>query len=146
MAVYRVNSDGEITRVYLEQFFYSWDFMDFDDNGIVHRRLADVGTFEEIIDRINMSDCSDESDLQNDSSIRNMPRISVIVPVYNTEKYLNESIKSVVNQTYKNLDIIIVDDGSTDGSGNICEKWAKSDSRIDLIHLEKNHKYLVLLN
>lgn len=64
MAVYRVNSDGEITRVYLEQFFYSWDFTDFDENGIVRRRLADVGTFEEIIDRINMSDCSDESDFR----------------------------------------------------------------------------------
>lgn len=64
MAVYRVNSDGEITLVHTEQFFYSWDLMDFDENGIVHRRLADVGTFEEIIDRIIMSDRSDESDFR----------------------------------------------------------------------------------
>ena len=60
--------------------------------------------------------------------------VSVIVPVYNVEPYLREALDSVVNQTYKDLEIIIVDDGSTDGSADICEEYADSDPRIKLIH------------
>ena len=60
--------------------------------------------------------------------------VSVIVPVYNVEPYLREALDSVVNQTYKDLEIIIVDDGSTDGSADICEEYADSDARIKLIH------------
>ena len=60
--------------------------------------------------------------------------ISIIVPVYNVEKYLEECIDSILNQTYKNLEIILVDDGSTDNSGIICEDYAKIDSRIKVIH------------
>ena len=60
--------------------------------------------------------------------------ISVIIPIYNTEKYLEECIKSVVNQSYENLDIILVNDGSTDNSKEICDKWAEKDSRIRLIN------------
>lgn len=60
--------------------------------------------------------------------------ISIIVPVYNVEKYLEECIDSILNQTYKNLEIILVDDGSTDKSGIICEDYAKIDSRIKVIH------------
>ena len=56
--------------------------------------------------------------------------ISVIVPVYNTEKYLRKCLDSLVNQTYKNLQIILINDGSTDGSGEICEEYAKKDNRI----------------
>lgn len=63
-------------------------------------------------------------------------KISVIIPVYNTEQYLDKCIESVVNQTYKNLEIILVDDGSTDKSGVICDKWAKEDMRIKVIHQE----------
>lgn len=62
------------------------------------------------------------------------PLISVIVPIYNVEKYLNKCIESIVNQTYKNLEIILVDDGSPDGSPAICDKWAEKDSRIKVIH------------
>lgn len=62
--------------------------------------------------------------------------ISVIIPVYNVEKYLDECITSVINQTYTNLEIIIVDDGSTDDSGDICEKYKSLDSRIKVIHKE----------
>lgn len=62
--------------------------------------------------------------------------ISVIVPVYNVEKYLNKCIDSIINQTYKNLEIILVDDGSTDNSGKICDEYAKKDNRIIVIHKE----------
>lgn len=60
--------------------------------------------------------------------------ISVIVPVYNVEKYLNQCIGSIVSQTFTNLEIILVDDGSTDSSGSICEKWMQKDSRIKVLH------------
>ena len=56
--------------------------------------------------------------------------VSVIIPVYNVEKYLRRCLDSVVGQTYKDLEIILVDDGSTDGSTEICEEYAKKDSRI----------------
>ena len=62
--------------------------------------------------------------------------ISVIVPVYNVEKYLNKCIDSIINQTYKNLEIILVDDGSQDSSGKICDEYTKKDNRIKVIHKE----------
>lgn len=62
--------------------------------------------------------------------------ISIIVPVYNVEKYLELSIESIVSQTYTDLEIIIVDDGSTDKSGVLAEKWAEKDSRICVYHKE----------
>jgi len=60
--------------------------------------------------------------------------VSVVIPVYNTEKYLDICMESVVNQTYKNLQIILVDDGATDHSPQMCDAWAARDSRIRLIH------------
>lgn len=62
------------------------------------------------------------------------PLISIIIPVYNVENYLDQCIHSVVNQTYRNLEIILVDDGSTDYSGQICDVWAEKDRRIRVIH------------
>lgn len=62
--------------------------------------------------------------------------ISVIIPVYNVEKYLEKSVESVVKQTYNNLEIILIDDGSTDNSGKICDNLAKNDNRIKVIHKE----------
>ena len=62
--------------------------------------------------------------------------ISVIVPIYNVELYLEEAIESVMHQTYTDLEIILVDDGSTDGSGEICDRYQKRDSRIKVIHQE----------
>ena len=66
----------------------------------------------------------------------NNPKISVIVPVYKVEKYLDNCIESIVNQTYRNLEIILVDDGSPDNCPAMCDKWAKKDSRIKVIHKE----------
>ena len=61
-------------------------------------------------------------------------KISVIIPVYNVEKYLERCVYSVINQTYKNTEIILVDDGSLDRSGEICDKFAKKDKRIIVVH------------
>lgn len=62
--------------------------------------------------------------------------ISVIVPVYNVEKYINKCVESIVNQTYKDLEIILVDDGSPDNCPAMCDEWAKKDGRIKVIHKE----------
>jgi len=64
-------------------------------------------------------------------------RISVVVPVYNVEKYLPACLDSLVGQTYRNLEIILVDDGATDRSGKICDEYAQKDPRIQVIH-QKN--------
>ena len=63
-----------------------------------------------------------------------MPLVSVILPIYNVEKYLNRCLDSVVKQTYRNLEIILVDDGSTDNSGAISERYAETDERITVYH------------
>ena len=60
--------------------------------------------------------------------------VSVIVPVYNVESYVAKCIESIVNQTFKDLDIILIDDGSTDSSGSICDRYAEKDKRIKVIH------------
>ncbi|MPQ43056.1 glycosyltransferase family 2 protein [Clostridium tarantellae] len=62
--------------------------------------------------------------------------ISVIVPVYNVEKYLNNCIESIINQSFKNIEILLIDDGSTDNSGEICDEYGKKDNRIKVIHKE----------
>lgn len=64
----------------------------------------------------------------------NKEKISIIVPVYNVEKYLGNCLDSIINQTYENLEVILVDDGSPDSCGEICDKYAKRDSRIKVIH------------
>ena len=64
------------------------------------------------------------------------PLISIIVPIYNVEKYLPDCISSLMKQTYENLHIILVDDGSTDRSGMICDEFAQLDNRIYVIHKE----------
>lgn len=62
------------------------------------------------------------------------PLVSIAVPVYNTESYLQRCIDSLINQTLKDIEIILVDDGSTDGSGDICDEYAEKDRRIVVIH------------
>nr|WP_308499447.1 glycosyltransferase family 2 protein [uncultured Agathobacter sp.] len=62
------------------------------------------------------------------------PLISIVIPIYNVELYLDRCLKSIVNQTYDNLEIILVDDGSVDRCSNICDNWGKKDHRIKVIH------------
>lgn len=69
--------------------------------------------------------------------MKNQPLVSVIIPVYNVEEYLRKCVDSVLNQTYKNLEIILVDDGSTDSSGKICDEYVEKDERISAVH-QKN--------
>lgn len=72
-------------------------------------------------------------------------KISVIIPIYNAEKYLDRCIDSVVNQTYSNIEIIMVNDGSTDSSKEICQKWKEKDNRIILVD-KKNEGVSVARN
>ncbi len=65
-----------------------------------------------------------------------MELISVIIPVYNVKAFLEKCVKSVICQSYRNLEIILIDDGSTDGSGELCDEYSKIDSRINTIHKE----------
>ena len=66
--------------------------------------------------------------------MKKTPLISVIIPVYRVEKYLDRCLRSITEQTYRNLEIILVDDGSPDNSGAICDAWAARDSRIRVSH------------
>ena len=63
-----------------------------------------------------------------------MAKVSIIVPIYNVEKYIEKCIKSVLIQNYKNFELILVNDGSTDNSQNICEEYSKIDDRIIIIN------------
>ena len=60
--------------------------------------------------------------------------MSIVVPIYNVEKYLDRCIKSIVSQTYGNLEILLVDDGSPDDCPRVCDEWAEKDSRIKVVH------------
>ena len=65
-----------------------------------------------------------------------MPKVSVIVPVYKVEKYIGQCIESILSQTFKDFELILVDDGSPDSSGAICDQYAQKDSRIQVFHKE----------
>ena len=62
--------------------------------------------------------------------------ISIVIPVYKVEKYLEKCVESVINQTYKNLEILLVNDGSPDNCPKICDEYAQKDNRIKVIHKE----------
>ena len=62
--------------------------------------------------------------------------VSCIIPVYNTEKYLHRCIDSVLAQTYKDFELLLIDDGSTDSSGTICDEYAAKDARVRVFHKE----------
>lgn len=62
------------------------------------------------------------------------PKISVVVPVYNGEKYLGQCVDGILAQSFRDFELILLDDGSPDGSGAICDRYAEKDSRIRVIH------------
>ena len=65
--------------------------------------------------------------------------VSVVIPVYNVEKYLNRCVESVIRQTHRNLEILLVDDGSPDNCPQMCDEWAEKDPRIKVIHKKSHH-------
>ena len=74
------------------------------------------------------------------------PLVTVLMPCYNAEKYINAAIESIVQQTYKNLQILLLEDGSTDSTFEICQQWSRKDERIKLIRNEKNLGLIKTLN
>ena len=68
--------------------------------------------------------------------MNSQPKISVIVPVYNVENFLDRCVESIVGQPYENLEIILVDDGSPDNCPAMCDKWAEKDRRMKVLHKE----------
>ena len=75
-----------------------------------------------------------------------MELVSILMPVYNVESYLSESIESILNQTYENIEFVIIDDCSSDGTYEVCKKYAAQDSRIVLLHNTENLKIEGSLN
>lgn len=75
--------------------------------------------------------------MNNVSSSKTNYKISIIVPVYNAKEYLEQSVDSILRQTYDNIELLLIDDESSDGSGEICDRYAKQDSRVKVIH-QKN--------
>ena len=75
-----------------------------------------------------------------------MPKVSVIIPVYNVERYVEKSIQSVLNQSMKDIEIILVNDGSTDKSAEICDRYGEKEERIIVIHKENGGLSLSLIH
>lgn len=80
--------------------------------------------------------------MENIKNTQNLPLVSIIIPVYNTEKYLARCLDSVCTQSYSQLEIIVINDGSTDNSGIILQEYAHKDSRIQII-TQKNQGVLL---
>ena len=71
-----------------------------------------------------------------------MEKVAIIVPVYNAENFLKYSVESMINQTYSNLEIVLVNDGSTDKSGLLCDEYAQKDNRVKVIHVDNGGQML----
>ena len=72
--------------------------------------------------------------MMNDDDLHIEPLVSIVVPVYNVDQYCDDCLRSIIGQTYRNLEIILVDDGSTDDCPSLCDQWAAVDDRISVIH------------
>ena len=72
----------------------------------------------------------------------NQPLITVIIPVYNTSEYLAQCVRSVCTQTLRDIAVVLIDDGSTDGSGALCNRFAEEDPRVKVFHTENRGHYL----
>lgn len=97
--------------------------LEFDDQAFIAEALARAGK-QIVHDRIYVEHQPPTA----------LPLVSVVVPAYNAERYLDRCVQSVVDQTYRNLEIIIVDDGSTDSTGSLSDAWAAKDGRVQVIH------------
>ena len=64
-----------------------------------------------------------------------MKSLSIIVPVYNCEKFLNQCVESILSQQFEDYELLLIDDGSTDSSGQMCDKWAANDEKISVFHI-----------
>ena len=73
-----------------------------------------------------------------------MDTVSIIVPIYNVEAELRKCVSSILAQTYKDIEVILVDDGSPDNCGTICDEYARMDNRIVVIHKQNNVPYCIL--
>lgn len=118
------------------------NFKDYHDfNWLQRKGSGSQGGFSQTADRKSFyKACFDilyKKNIYDIISI-NLPLISLIVPVYNVEEYLDDCIESMLNQTYGNIEIILVNDGSTDESKKICEKFVKLDKRVKLISIENS--------
>lgn len=78
--------------------------------------------------------------------MKEYPLVTVLMPCYNAMPYLPEALESIINQTYTNLEILCINDGSTDNTGEVLEKYAQNDKRIRVVHNEKNIKLIATLN
>ncbi|MBZ7982168.1 glycosyltransferase [Campylobacter sp. RM12640] len=85
------------------------------------------------------------SNLEEFYELQNQPKVSVLIPIYNNEKYLKECIDSVINQTLRDIEIILLDDGSTDNSAKMCDEYAMQDKRVKVIH-KPNSGYGATIN
>ena len=94
---------------------------------------------EEILVKNAAEDSDTKATIIHQNNIDYTPKVSVIIPVYNTEKYLRECLDSVINQTLKEIEIICVDDGSTDSSLNILKEYANKDNRFTIITQQNLH-------
>lgn len=85
-----------------------------------------------------MSETAKDGSCNNNEKVENIPDVSVIVPIYNVDKYLNRCIDSIINQIFTNIEIILVNDGSLDTSPQICDHYARLDNRVKVIHKENS--------
>lgn len=130
--------DDDNYRINLESFFAKYGCY---DDGHATERVVD--RIRDVIDHPEKFDIKKEQPLLRNGyfySNNIFPRVSVIVPVYNGEKYLRECLNSILAQTLKEIEVICIDDGSTDSSGKILDEYASRDSRICVIH-NKNYGY-----
>ena len=72
----------------------------------------------------------------------NNNKVSIIMPVYNVSEKLNKSLNSLINQTYSNIEILLINDGSTDNSGEVCDKYAQNDNRIKVVHKKNGDGFI----
>jgi len=148
----KTNLDDLPSNIYAEDTVMALSFLANSKNGVnfvdhhdfLWRQLQGSGShggFYKRADRDAFYDACEKIFSRNDVKRvldENISKISVIVPIYNVEKHLKRCLDSILNQTYKNLEIILVDDKTPDNSGKIADEYAKKDSRVKVIHKQKN--------